>query len=217
MHKLDRAKVPVPACLVTPARGRAYTDLHGPEKEEIRKTLLDLQGARCAYCERRTGVARDDGHIEHFVGQAKEKQRSLEWTNLFWSCNDEKTCGKHKDKCNFTSGPQARFRPEDLLQPSIDDPEGFLLFVPDGTIRPRPGLSKEDERRAEETLRVFQLAAPHLRTSREDAILPYVRALDALRAAGPDHLVAYVQRELGELDTTPFGTAIKQLLDSVTS
>jgi len=217
MHKLNRASVPIPRCLVSPGQERAYADLHGSEKEEVRRALLELQGDRCAYCERRTGVARDDGHIEHFVGQAKDRQRSLDWTNLFWSCNDEKTCGKHKDKCDFTSGAQARFRPEDILQPSTDDPEEFLLFVADGTIRARPELSKERQRRAEETVRVFQLAAPHLRKQREDAILPYVHILDALRAAGPQHFSAFVQRELGQLQARPFATAIKQLLESVSS
>lgn len=218
MHKLDRSTAAVPECLVNPPPVRRYSQLHGAEKEAIRTALLLLQGQRCAYCERRTGDARDDGHIEHFRDQAGHRQADLDWENLFWSCNDEKTCGKHKDKCDFTTGPQAKFRREDILHPSTDDPEAFLLFVVDGTVRPRPGLSADDLRRAEETLRVFQLAAaPHLQRFREDAIRPYVGILDMLRAAAPEHVVAYVRGELAKLGTVPFATAIKQFLEGVVS
>ena len=157
MHALDRNAVSIPPCLAAPA-GRSYDDLHGDEKEEIRTRLLDLQKHRCPYCERRTGEERDDGHIEHFRNQAGCPELSLAWPNIFWSCNDEKTCGKHKDKCNRMSGPRVVFDPNDLIDPCGDDPNDFLLFVVDGTVRPREGLGAVNQRRAQETLRVFQLA-----------------------------------------------------------
>src|SRR5437870_1903328 len=100
MHALNRDTVPIPACLAAPPAGRSYADLHGHEKEEIRAHLLDIQKHRCAYCERRTGHERDDGHIEHFRKQVGHIHLVLAWTTMFWSCNDEKTCGKHKDKCD---------------------------------------------------------------------------------------------------------------------
>ena len=69
MHALNRNTVPIPACLAVPPAERGYANLHGAEKQEIRARLLDLQKHRCAYCERRTGQERDDGHIEHFRSQ----------------------------------------------------------------------------------------------------------------------------------------------------
>ena len=129
MHTLDRNSVPIPACLAAPPAGQNYGNLHGAEKEEIRVRLLDLQKHRCAYCERRTGDERDDGHIEHFRHQAGHPHLSLAWANMFWSCNDEKTCGKHKDKCDRPAGPRAIFAPNDLIDPCQDDPNNFLYSL----------------------------------------------------------------------------------------
>src|ERR1700732_2203197 len=121
MHKLDRNTVPVPPCLVAPSAGIGYDDLNGAQKAEIRARLLDLQKHRCAYCERRTGEERDEGHIEHFRSQATHPDLAGDWCHMFWSCNDERTCGKHKDKCNRATGPRAAFNPDDVIDPSADD------------------------------------------------------------------------------------------------
>jgi uncharacterized protein (TIGR02646 family) len=216
MHALNRDMVPIPPCLAVPPAGRSYADLHGHEKEEIRSRLLDLQKHRCAYCERRTGEERDDGHIEHFRNQGGHLHLSLAWTNMFWSCNDEKTCGKHKDKCNRQSGPRAVFDPNDLIDPCQDDPNNFLLFVVDGTVRPRDGLEEVNERRAKETLRVFQLAdSAYLRKSREDAVKPYVGAIDSLLSAGADLVVRYVKSEVAKIDSAPFATTIRHYLEGI--
>ncbi|SDR63350.1 TIGR02646 family protein [Rhizobiales bacterium GAS113] len=216
MHALDRNTVPTPPCLAAPLAGRGYNHLRGGEKEEIRASLLDLQKHRCAYCERRTGEERDDGHIEHFRSQGGHHHLSLAWTNLFWSCNDEKTCGKHKDKCDRASGPRAAFDPNDLIDPCQDNPNNFLLFVYDGTVRPLEGLDAVDQRRAQETLRVFQLAdSAYLRKSREDAVKPYVGAIDSLLSAGVELVVRYVQSEIVKIDSAPFATAIRQYLEGI--
>jgi uncharacterized protein (TIGR02646 family) len=85
MHALDRNAVPIPACLVAPPAGWDYSDLRGNEREEIRTRLLELQTHRCAYCERRTGDERDDGHIEHFRNQVEHIRLRLSWANMFSS------------------------------------------------------------------------------------------------------------------------------------
>jgi uncharacterized protein (TIGR02646 family) len=210
MHKIDRTAVPIPTCLTTPAPGRSYSDLHGSETEQIRTALLQIQKHRCAYCERRTGAERDDGHIEHFRKQADKPELDLTWENLFWSCNDEKTCGKHKDKCTRTSGPKANFNSDDIANPGIDDPDIFFLFITDGTIQIRKGLSMEKERRAKETLRVFQLAeSAYLRKAREDAVKPYVDAIVTLSTVGPELVRRYVESQRAIVEDAPFSTAIR--------
>jgi uncharacterized protein (TIGR02646 family) len=214
MHRLDRSAVPFPVCLIACPAERRYKTLHGNEKEEIRIRLLELQGNRCAYCERRTGHDRDDGHIEHFRSQVSHPDLDLAWTNMFWSCNDEKTCGKHKDKCDRHSGRLARFNPNDIIDPSEEDPNDFFLFVVDGTVRPHDGLDANNERRALETLRIFQLAnSAYLQKSRQDALRPYLSVLPSLLSAGREHLVRYIEGEIAEISSAPFATPIRQYLE----
>ncbi len=215
MHKLDRDSVSIPDCLRE--SGRRYCDLCGSEKQIVRSALLEMQGQRCAYCERRTGNAVNDGHIEHFRNQADHSQLQCEWTNLFWSCNDENTCGRHKDKCRKQAGPYKCFSPDDIIDPAREDPEVFLLFVSDGTVRARDEMCDRDRYRAEETLRVFQIGeSPLLRKSREDAVKPYIRGIDMLVSNSPSLVPLYIQSVMGDLATTPFSTAIKSFLRSVT-
>ncbi|MCL4551938.1 MAG: TIGR02646 family protein [Candidatus Marsarchaeota archaeon] len=214
MHRINRDAVPVPACLAPPPA--SYADLRGLEKESIRAALLTIQGQRCAYCERRTGDGTDDGHIEHFRNQANHRDLDCDWNNMFWSCNDEKTCGKHKDNCVRAGGVCRTFNSGDIINPALEDPESLLLFVEDGTVRPVDGLSDHDRNRAEETLRVFQLAdSVFLCKSREDAVKPYKNAVKTLFKIDPNYVVDYVVDELGGLDTTPFATPIRKFLESV--
>lgn len=216
MHRLNRNVVVIPVCLSPTDPPRRFSSLRGLEKGRIRDALLTVQQQRCAYCERRTGVALDDGHLEHFCNQAGHEHLETAWSNLFWSCNDEKTCGKHKDKCNRPApSPRRSFVPADIIKPCTDDPEHFMMFVSDGTITARAGLNAHEQHRYNETLRVFQLAdAPFLRQSRQDAVKPFVDALDALRSAGPELFRNYIAAELARLDSTPFATAIRHFLES---
>lgn len=217
MRKLDRNAVAVPVCL-NPAVHPSYGHLHGADKAQIRAALLAMQGHRCAYCERRTGAAPEDGHIEHFRGQAAHPGLSLAWTNMFWSCQDEKTCGKHKDKCDrpVGSGPQATFNPNVLLDPALDEPDDFFQFVVDGTINPKPGLAAPNNIRASETLRVFQLSdSPFLRQSREDSLGPYVRFVASLTPLGPQAVRDYIAGEIAATRSAPFAGAVRQFLQSL--
>ena len=218
MHYLDRTRVVIPPCLATPPAGWTYGDIRGPQKAEIRDALLAMQEHRCAYCERRTGTDQSyDGHIEHFRDQTGNKQLSLTWNNLFWSCNDERTCGKHKDKCRYQQGPKRQYDSAILIDPSAEDPEQYLSFVSDGTVVPRVALNDALRGRAEETIRVFQLnESAFLTRSRQDAIRPYIGMVDSLLELGVDALRKFIGTQLGPVTAAPFGTAIKQFLTSVT-
>lgn len=210
MRKINRDAVATPLCLAS-GSGRSYADLRGAEKNEIRVALLTVQGHRCAYCERRTGSGSDDGHIEHFRKQADHPDLDMTWTNMFWSCNDEKTCGKSKDKCERVSGPKARFNCDDLMNPDLHDPDEFFLFVTDGSVQMRPGLSEDKQLQAQETLRVFQLAeSAYLRKAREDAVKPYVNIVASLLLMGPAVVRQYVQAQKSTVDAAPFSVAIRQ-------
>lgn len=210
MRKLDRTSVQVPACLQNVPAGRRYADLSGAEKNEIRNALQAMQVARCAYCERRTATDARDGHIEHFRCQADYEQLDQTWANLFWSCNDEGSCGKFKDGCVRAGGPRVKFDPNDLIDPGNDDADDFLLFVTDGSIQVRDGLDGAQELRARETLRVFNLAeSAYLRKAREDAVQPYVKAVKWFVDNAPQQLQAYVASELPNAANVPFSAVVR--------
>lgn len=214
MHKLDRSKAQVPTCLASP-NGRKYGQLHKPDKDSIRKALFEIQGERCAYCERRTGTGEKDGHIEHFRNQANHGQLDLHWPNLYWSCNDTNSCGRHKDDCNIKNGTstKAEFNPDHIINPGVDDPDDFLVFVYDGEVKPKEGLGGQSLMKATESLRVFQIAdSPYLRKSRADAVDSYVRSLDFMTKYAPASIRAYTQSELDNKQHAPFYTAIRHFL-----
>lgn len=215
MHKLNRNSVCKPSCLESPPPDKVYADLRGHEKEEIRDCLLTMQSHRCSYCERRTGKEKHEGHIEHFRKQCNHRGLVLDWENLFWSCVDINCCGKHKDDCDIVHGTGTKRRYEDdhILNPSTDDPEEYLVFLDDGTVRVRDGLLPENELRAKETLRVFNLdSSSFLRSSREDAIRPYKSTIDSLLTLGVDVVTKYVREQLPRIEKAPFCTAIKHYL-----
>lgn len=219
MHKLDRPSVPRPSCLEPTDPPRRFNTLHGREKEAIRAQLVAMQGQCCAYCERRTGTHQADGHIEHLRNQAGHQHLETDWDNLFWSCSDERSCGKHKDKCSIVGGTDKcrSFNPDHIINPCNDDPDDFMIFVTDGNIRPHANLSADNLNRFHETLRVFQLAdSAFLRKSREDAVAPYIGALNALRAArvSSDLIRIYIDGEISQLASRPFATAIRHFLTS---
>jgi uncharacterized protein (TIGR02646 family) len=221
MHKLDREAVDVPECLRAPAAGRTYKDLHRDEIAQIRAALLDVQKSRCAYCERLTGGESHEGHVEHFQQQspahaAGAPNRSLDWTNLFWSCRDQRTCGKHKDNCTKNSGQFRRYEPDDLIDPAQEDPDLFLFFAADGTVHVREGLDEAAARRAAETIRVFQLKdSALLCQARKAAVEPFARSAQFFLAAGPELLRKWASSEIPAVAAAPFGTAIKHFLLSV--
>ena len=215
MHKLNRTSVAKPGCLENPHPEKRYRDLRGSEKDEIRDRLREMQVDRCAYCERRTGTGKDEGHIEHFRKQCDFEHLDLDWENMFWSCVDINSCGKHKDDCDIVggTGKKRAFSPDHIVDPSCEDPEQFFLFVVDGTIRIREGLDAINENRAFETLRVFNLdESPFLRTSRADAVRPYRDAIEDLLHMGEEVVRKYVESQLGKIETSPFCTAIKHYL-----
>jgi uncharacterized protein (TIGR02646 family) len=200
----------MPACLRNPPADHSYGSLRAADRGQIRTALHAIQGARCAYCERRTGIEVGDGHIEHFRCQTDHPNLDLDWSNLFWSCNDENSCGKFKDGCVRGGGHRARFNPADLIDPSVDDPDAFLLFVTDGTVQLQAGLDDADVRRAQETLRVFNLAASaYLRKAREDAVRAYLRHVQWMQDHAPALLPDYVAEAQAEAAGAPFSAVVR--------
>ena len=137
---------------------------------------------------------------------------TFQWDNLFWSCIDEDTCGKHKDKQSAASYHFAQ-----LLKPDIDDGEDYFRFSQDGSMA-IVAATPTTKQRAETTLRVFNLDDPRggLRKRRKDIYSQYAKTVEALAELAKVHPLEDVQPLIDEeVDATrhlAFCTLIKHVL-----
>lgn len=213
MRKLDRSAVPAPPCLANYKHGvHTWKDAED-DRPQIRAHLEQLQGRRCAYCEGDLDALGQ--HIEHFRSRSRFPKLTFEWANLFWSCSQDDSCGHYKD------AKGRRYQPEDLVNPCVDDPDKYFRFRSNGTIDLRPGLSEKDQKRARETLRVFNLDPEHgrLRSMRERAIKSYRKLepniLDTLMEFDPLDRAAFIAAEVARTAGDPFCTVIRHYFEDV--
>lgn len=142
-----------PPCLTQYRHGQHNWDSISPqEKAAIRQSLEEMQTGLCAYCE----VTLRAWHIEHFYTRDRYPQQTFDWGNLFGSCNSVESCGDYKDKKGKP------YQPQDLIHPCQHHPDTFLFFSRTGDVSPRTNLSPADLKRAQETIRVFNLNSPDL-------------------------------------------------------
>lgn len=178
MRKFERGSEPK---FLTEARKKGYswekfsqTNRH----KELRDLLYETQGRQCAYCESSIKKKKDkiDGHIEHLNRRKDAPNRTFDWSNLFFSCNRVSSCGNYKDNPKH----KIIFNPDDIIDPSRENPADFFTYDPNGWIVPRGDISEAAKWRASETVRVFNLNSPELHRAREDA----VKTLDEYRKNG---------------------------------
>lgn len=209
MRRLDRNAVAAPACLASYQHGaHTWNDVSALHRSQIRAGLEQMQGRRCAYCEGSLDVL--GYHIEHFRRKdgAHFPHLTFVWANLYWSCDQADSCGRYKDH-----GAGA-YVPNDLVDPCLDDPDHFFRFRSDGTISFRSGLSVADMRRAEQTLRVFNLNPKwgRLRNMRKAAVSAYVTLVDGCREFSLAELQDFLREELELAAALPFSAAIRHVL-----
>jgi uncharacterized protein (TIGR02646 family) len=209
MRRLDRNAVAEPTCLASYQHGaNSWSDVTAVHRAQIRAQLEQLQGRRCAYCEGSLDAL--GYHIEHFRRKdgAHFPHLTFVWANLYWSCDQADSCGRYKDH-----GAGAH-NPDDLVDPCLEDPDQFFRFRSDGTISLRPGLSGADMRRAEESLRVFNLNPRwgRLRNMRKAAVSPYLTLVDGCVEFSVAELQDFLKEELDLAGTLPFSTAIRHVL-----
>lgn len=192
---------------------KQWADVGNDDKAIIWQQLDLMQGRRCAYCERELPES-GKRHIDHFHQRRAWPADTFAWENLFGSCNDERCCAKHKD--NHAD----KYERQDLLKPDQDNPGDFLEFFADGTVRPKEGLDPQKRRRAEVTLRVFNLDAERgpLRRMRQKEIIGWLKNLEVFQqmADSEPDLMETIKEELAQLLTQieelPFSTAIRHAL-----
>lgn len=212
MHKLDRPTAP--SCLKNYQHGQHnWGHVSHDDKNEIWQQLDIMQQKRCAYCEATLENNNGDrkAHIEHLRQRDRYPQGTFQWQNLFGSCNRQHSCGNYKDKL-------PPYNHKDIIKMDEENPEDFFLFITDGTIAINSNLSEQDTRRAQETLRIFNLDSTHgsLRQMRASAIQGYIQTAEELLQLAEefdtedwDYLL---EEELEQIKLLPFATAIKHTL-----
>jgi len=220
MKKLDRALAQIPSSLANYNHSNHMWDnVTSAHKSNIWLELYKIQGRFCAYCESPTQQGRHTGHIEHFFHKGCQTYVNLtfEWTNLFGCCAANLHCGHFKDK-TLPGGNSRVYNPNLLLKPDIDDPECYLQFSPSGHIRKRDDLNQHQEERADETIRVLNLIASSLISSRESQIDLYKKRLlelsklaQELSLSDDDFNILYSDIET-EAQSVAHSTAIKHAI-----
>lgn len=208
MHPLQRP--PCPACLASFRHGlHNWSKFHARAgaAQEVREALEAMQHGQCAYCE---APLNDSWHIEHFWPRGTYPQKTFDWNNLYGSCRGKDRCGTYKDQGGRP------YEPSDLIDPCSDDPDDFLFFAVDGTVQPKEGLTPHALRRAEETIRVFNLNAPALRRQRQQTVRTLLSAepdvLDVLAEFEPEDRWVWVQDLIDDYCAGCFPTPLRHLL-----
>lgn len=177
MKNLDRSLTTTPICLSSYSYPQhQWKDVTSPEKKTIWQELDKMQLGFCAYCQRKLTNAK---HIEHFYPRNqfgfRFKHLTFDWSNLFGSCNDSNTCGKHKD----TVIGDGHYDPQLLLKPDRDNLEKLFYYYETGEIASKAS-SPDDQQRVDETIRVFNLKNTVLEKLREKAISSYLDMADQI-------------------------------------
>jgi uncharacterized protein (TIGR02646 family) len=210
MKKLDRKSIPTPSCLGGYQHGKdQWNQVIAEHKVEIRGQLQLMQGRLCAYCE---GSLDELGeHIEHLRPRARHPQRTFDWNNLYWSCEQDDSCGRYKD---HSAG---KYDVDELVDPCCHNPDDYFRFRGDGSIDFVKNLSTSDEQRAKETLRVFNLnpMRGRLRTMRKSTADIYntqePNIVRELMDWDEDERRHFIEEELHRTSDKPFGAVIRHL------
>lgn len=212
MHKLDRILITEPPCLAGyDHQIHTWDDVRSGDKQQIRESLAQLQDVRCAYCE---GTIYADGHIEHFRRKNPHHFPHLTfvWSNLFRSCGSFDHCGHYKDRPGA-----AQYDPNVLVKPDEYEPDDYFYIHSTGEIRHRSGISADDQLRATETIRVFNLDCGPLRSARRRALRIYEqRAMGILEGLMEfDELTRrdFIAGEIHATRLEPHGTVIRHYFE----
>jgi uncharacterized protein (TIGR02646 family) len=180
-------------------------------EEDVKLALREMCGVKCAYCEAdvRSGAPTD---TEHFRPKAEvefddRRERpgyywlAASWTNLLPSCRDcnspryqETAQGRRKtgkgnrfplevelDRAT-KPGEEERERPY-LLDPTVDDPEAHLDFLPEGGILPALDAQGAPSERGRVSIELYGLDRIDLCTVREEQGIVIQRAIKHFKSA----------------------------------
>ena len=112
--------------------------------------LRDMTQEHCAFCDAFPFSDRSPETIEHFRPKSLFPEVAYHWVNLYYCCA----------RCQGEKGGQWDDR---LLSPDAPDysfERYFFFEFTTGALRPNPQATKEDQDRARETIRIYNLDEP---------------------------------------------------------
>lgn len=142
-----------------------YKKLRSKKKRELRKTLSEEQGFICCYCCQR--LVLEDSHIEHLQPQSTATHLSLNYDNLFVSCQAELHAG---DPVHCGKAKNDWFDQNLLVSPLQENCTEFFEYSLAGEILPTKNF--ESSKAAIETIDRLQLNIPKLQAMRQAEITP---------------------------------------------
>ena len=131
---------------------RIYQDLdneeNGPDiRYRLRNELITEQKGLCCYC--LSSIKNRPSHNEHFLPQSKYPNKSLDYKNIFCSCNSKETCGNIKKDSSVQ-----------IVNPSVNNPESHFRYLANGKIEGTDQIGKD-------TINILNLNHRSLMKSRE--------------------------------------------------
>ena len=150
---------------VNNGRTPMYEDLDDDNRRMLRESLIDEQGQICCYCMRRIGL--NSSHIEHFKPRAKYPEYTLEYKNLFASCEGQNDLQIETWHCDQKKEDWFNER---IPSPVTEDFEKCVKYTISG--KALPYYSKDSSRYALEKDLIAHLGlnAPYLVRNRKNAI-----------------------------------------------
>jgi uncharacterized protein (TIGR02646 family) len=122
-------------------RGPAPQDDDFEHFDKAKPHLISRLGLYCSYCERRIVTLLAVEHIQPKDGPYGYPHLIGRWSNFLLACVN---CNSTKKAKNIVLA--------DVLLPDRDNTFAAVVYLPDGTIQPAPGLTPEMENKVKHTL-----------------------------------------------------------------
>lgn len=117
-------------------------------KKILREYILKEQYSLCAYCEKEITAS----SIDHFKTRDACPRETLNYDNLFISCNSKSHCEKTKDKFGLVCNDYQK-----IVNPIIENPDDFFEYGLAGDILVKDRLTNIQKEKAKFTIKVFNL------------------------------------------------------------
>jgi uncharacterized protein (TIGR02646 family) len=146
-------------------------------REDLRKHILDVeQNNMCIYCQKHITANNKKSNIDHYKTRKLYPELTLDYENLFVSCNHNSHCSSHKDRL-----PLKRADYQNILNPLSKELEGAFDYTSFGEIEPL-------NQKAKITQECFNLN--HISLVEERKLI--IQNFDAYRELDEDILVEYL-------------------------
>lgn len=123
----------------------SWNDFKGAAKGELKTRMMEEQDGLCVYCECLLDKLRPENtRIDHIFCRSQYPERTLDYTNLALSCSN--------NSCDLSK--------KDNILPILPEPgcnRYFRLVEGTGEIKPALNMTKEDKKKANQTISMLNL------------------------------------------------------------